>query len=61
MIVNFFSQPYLLYLYSIDKYKVKKGSTTTLRAKDYLTLVFVTRISRPLKPRESEMEYDAEI
>ncbi len=58
MTVNFFNQPYLLYSYSIDKYTVKKGPITTLRAKDYLTLVFAEHISIPKNPREPEMEYD---
>ncbi len=58
MKVKFFNQPYLLYLYSIDKYTVK-GSYKTLRAKDYLTLVFAEHVSYAKSPREPEMEYNA--
>jgi hypothetical protein len=62
MIVNFFSQPYLLYLYSIDKYKASGAAQVTLRAKDSLTLIFAARIARSTSKMSTPyMEHDATI
>lgn len=60
MTITIFTQPYLLYLYSVDKYKATGNSYVTLKAKDGLTLVFAARIRKSTN-KTTLMEYDVHI
>ena len=59
MTVTIFTQPYLLYLYSVNNYKSASTAQITLRAKDQLTLVFAARVFRPTSKISAQfMEHD---